>query len=327
MLVSVVLCTHTLDRYDDFTDAAESVRSQTYDNVELVLVSDGSESVFQRFQTDYGEDDDVTLAKLSENRGLLEARNAGAEAASGDVVAFIDDDAIAAEDWIERLVAAYEDQDALAVGGKMTADWVAGKPDFLPAEFYWLIGVTHRGFGPDGDMDAAGEVRNTFGSNISFRRDVFLDLDGFDTAIGGRQGDANLQGGETELCARLRAEYGQGVWYVPEAEVAHKVFAYRTGLWWLLDRAFWQGYSKRAMEVLVEDGGGEESAFLGQLLTEFVPERVRNLVTKPTLEKITQLEMMFFLTVSVGIGYLFGMTKYNELCETPVRRLRRDINP
>jgi len=87
----------------------------------------------------------------------------------------------------------------------MTPAWVAGKPSFLPEEFYWLIGVTHRGF-----ADGPGEVRNTFGSNISFRADVFAELGGFDVDIGGRKGDKNLQGGETELCARMREAYGQG---------------------------------------------------------------------------------------------------------------------
>jgi len=65
--------------------------------------------------------------------------------------------------------------------------------------------VTHRGF-----VDEPGEVRNTFGSNISFRTDVFNELGGFDVEIGGRKGDTNLQGGETELCARMKTEYGMG---------------------------------------------------------------------------------------------------------------------
>jgi len=125
-------------------------------------------------------------------------------------VAFIDDDAVADERWIERLIRAHKDEEAIAAGGRMTPLWVAGKPSFLPEEFYWLVGVTHRGF-----AEGPGEVRNTFGSNISFRADVFEALDGFDTDIGGRKGDRNLQGGETELCARLHAQYGRGVWYEP----------------------------------------------------------------------------------------------------------------
>ncbi|SDE80800.1 glucosyl-dolichyl phosphate glucuronosyltransferase [Halorientalis regularis] len=305
MRVSVVLCTHTLDRYETFTEAAHSVLEQTHDDTELVLVSDGSEAVYERFRTDFGDREDVLTHCNDENVGLLESRNNGAEVATGDVVAFIDDDAVADEDWVAQLVEAYEYRDAVAAGGKMTPEWVAGRPTFLPEEFYFLVGVTQRGF-----ADGPGEVRNTFGSNISFRRDVFLDLDGFDTDIGGRKGDENLQGGETELCARLREAYDAGVYYNPDARVAHKVFEYRTDPTWLLDRAFWQGYSKRGMEVLVPESTGEEYDFLGQLLGEFVPQRLRGLVAEPSREKALQFVMLFVFTAAVGFGYLYGATKW-----------------
>lgn len=311
MRVSVVLCTHALDRYADFSEAAESVLDQTYDDVELVLVSDGNPDVYERFRADYGDRDDVVLHCNDENVGLLESRNNGAAAATGDVVAFVDDDAVADERWVEELVAAYEDHDVRAVGGRMTPAWVAGKPAFLPEEFYWLVGVTHRGFGPKGgDEDTPGEVRNTFGSNISFDRETFLELGGFDDDIGGRKGDANLQGGETELAARLREEHGYGVFYNPDARVAHKVFDYRTDPVWLLDRAFWQGYSKRGMEVLVPESTGEESAFLGRLLTEFAPRRALRLAREPSLSAFLQFVMLFAFTGTVGSGYLFGVYRW-----------------
>ncbi len=312
MRVSVVVCEHSMDRYEDFQEAVDSLLAQTYDDTEIVLVSDGNDTVCERMREDYRGVADVVVRCLDENLGLLGARNAGAEAATGDVVAFIDDDAIADESWVAELAEVYRTKDVPAAGGKMTPAWVAGKPDFLPEEFYWLVGVTYRGFGPNGDSELAGEVRNTFGSNISFRRDVFLELGGFDTAIGGRKGDANLQGGETELCARLCNEYGYGVYYNPRAEVAHKVFEYRTELSWLLNRAFWQGYSKRGMETLVPESSGEESDFLRLLLTEFVPDRVVELVLNPGRKKVLQLAALCLLTALVGAGYAYGMTKYSH---------------
>lgn len=305
MRVSVVVCEHSMARYADFQEAVESLFEQTYDHVEVVMVSDGNQTVCEHLEPDYGDRDDVLVHCLPENVGLLEARNAGADEATGDVVAFLDDDAIADEDWIAELVSVYRDHNVPAVGGKMVPEWVAGKPSFLPAEFYWLVGVTHRGF-----ADGPEEVRNTNGSNISFKREVFRDLGGFNTDIGGRKGDANLQGGETELGARLSRDYGHGVYYNPHAEVAHKVFEYRTSLRWLLDRAFWQGYSKRGMEVLVPNSTGAESAFLGQLVTESLPERFKSIVTGPSATKLVQLVMLFVFTAAVGAGYAYGFVRW-----------------
>lgn len=294
-----------MEMYDDFTETAKSILAQTYDNVELVIVIDGNNYLADRTRNDFRHRGDVVVTENDKNLGLLESRNRGVELATGDVVAFIDDDAIADERWIESLVSAYENNDTIAVGGRMTPKWVAGKPPHLPVEFYWLVGVTHKGF-----ADGAGEVRNTFGSNISFRRDVFLDLGGFNTRIGGRKQDRNLQGGETELCARMRREYGQGVYYKPEATVAHKVFRYRTRTMWLLRRAFWQGYSKRAMESLLQGSEVEENEFLDSLTREFLPARVRRLVASPSFENLLQIVMLMVLTGTVGVGYLYGIARW-----------------
>ena len=310
MRVSVVLCTYDPALFDAFCDVADDVLDQTHSPVELVIVVDGRPDLADRVRETYGDRESVVIHENDANRGLLESRNTGAALASGDVVAFTDDDVRIDPEWVAELVAAYERTDALAVGGRMTPEWVAGRPSFLPAEFLWLVGVTHRGFGPDGDETAAGEVRNTFGSNVSFDREVFHELGGFDPSIGGRKGDANLQGGETELCVRLEREYGQGVYYTPDARVAHKVFAYRTRPRWLADRAFWQGYSKRAMEVLLPDSTGEESAFLRRLLAEFLPGRLRNLLREPSRERAARLVALVGFTLLVGLGYCYGITQY-----------------
>ena len=305
MKVSVVICTYSEEMYEHFQDSLESVQSQTYDDVEVIVVVDGNEALYERIEAEYGDDPDLTLHCNEENLGLSGSRNRALEYVTGDVVALIDDDAVADERWVEELVSVYEERDAIAAGGKMTPIWVAGKPEFLPEEFYWLVGVTHRGFAEPGE-----EVRNTFGSNISFRTEVLKELGGFATEVG-RQGEKNLQAHETEFCARMREEYGKGVVYNPDAEVGHKVFEWRTDERWLLERAFWQGYSKRAMETLVsEESSAEESEFLGQLLTEFVPARVKSLVTAPSRPEAKQLAALFVLTGTVGVGYLYGLAKW-----------------
>jgi len=75
--------------------------------------------------------------------------------------------------------------------------WLVKKPVWFPEEFYWLIGVTYAGF-PD-----------KIGSNLSFRRDVFLSLGGFNVEMGGIKGKRMLQGGETDLCIRMYRKFGK----------------------------------------------------------------------------------------------------------------------
>lgn len=301
MEVSVVLCTYDPSSYTTFREAADSVLEQTYENHELVIVVDGTTETYERAEADYSHCDDVIIHLNETNEGLAASRNTGAALANGDVIAFIDDDAVADPEWLAELITTYEQHDALAAGGKMTPEWVAGRPQFLPSEFYWLIGVTHRGFASD-----PGEVRNTFGSNISFRRDVFLALDGFSTSIG-LHGGKQLQAEEPEFCVRLRREYGAGVYYNPDAQVAHKVFEHRTNPLWLFKRAFWQGYSKRAMETLVADSAAEENAFLGYLARTSLPNRIKRTLIRRERTEAIQLGVLVALTATVGIGYLYGI--------------------
>lgn len=303
MRVSVILCTYSIDRYPDFREAADSILNQTFDDVELVIVVDGTKAVCERVQEDYADYGNTILHCNNENRGLSYSRNIGAELATGDVVAFLDDDATAEDKWIETLVDIYECYDALAVGGQMTPDWQDGKPSYLPEEFYFLIGVTYRGF-----PEEEGYVRNTFSSNLSFDREIFLELGGFKTEMG-KQGENDLQGGETELCARLEQKTGERVIYVPDAKVKHKVFTYRTNRRWLLERAFWQGYSKRRMEEIISESTDTETEFLQKLLLQFVPERITSVVRSPSLERADSLLMLFALLSSVGIGYLYALAK------------------
>jgi len=304
MKVSVVLCTYAESMYEDFTEAAESILSQDYDDVELVVVVDGDNSLHQLIKQDMNSRENVILHCNNKNLGLSKSRNVGVELSSGDVVAFIDDDAVSDPEWIDELVSAYEQHNAIAVGGKMIPRWVAGKPSFLPEEFYWLVGVTHRGF-----ADGPGEVRNTFGSNISFRSGVFEELGGFDADMG-RQGDKNLQSEETLLCAEMQTKFGKGVWYNPNAVVEHKVFKYRTEFCWLVDRAFWQGYSKRAMESFVDNEGGEEKEFLNQMIIRSVPERLRGLIFNRSLPELERLICLFIFTAAVGLGYLYAIVDH-----------------
>jgi hypothetical protein len=217
----------------------------------------------------------------------------------------IDDDAVAHEDWIENLVAVYEETDAIAVGGDVRPDWQTERPDFFPAEFYWLVGCVEPGFAEDGE-----EVRNTYGSNISYRREPFLAVGGYDPNTG-RKGDKHLQAHEAPVGIRLLEEYGRGMVYTDAAVVDHKLFDYRGDFRWLVARSFWQGYSKRVMDLLYPDAPDDKGAYLRQLLTYFVPGRLRRLLRSPSVIEAKQVLSIFAFTAAVGLGYLYAMATPN----------------
>ena len=301
MKVSVVICTYAMERYDVFSECVDSVLAQTHEPLEVVIVVDGNEPVFKRVVDEYGDLEDVVLHCNDENRGISYSRTKGAKIATGEVVAFIDDDGVAEEDWIAELVRVYEETDAIAVGGHAKPDWVTEKPNFFPEEFYWLVGCDERGMG-----EHMEELRNTYGSNISFRRDVFLSVGGYDENTG-RKGDRHIQAHEAPVCIRMANKYGKGVIYNTDAVVHHKLFDYRGNFRWLLFRSFWQGYSKRIMDILLPEASGDKNDYLKQLMLKFVPSRAKELVLRPSTPKAKQLVTIFIFTAAVGFGYLYGL--------------------
>lgn len=309
MKVSVVVCTYTMDRYDVFTEAVESALAQTYEQIEVVLVIDGNPEVYDRAVAEYSDQEHVVIHDNDENRGISYSRTKGAELASGDIVAFIDDDGVAEADWITKHVETYEETDAVAVAGYVAPNWQTEKPDFFPEEFYWLVGCTELGFAEDGE-----EIRNGYGSNVSYRRDVFLNVGGYDMNTG-RKGDRHIQAHEAPVGIRIREEYGKGIIYTADAIVYHTLFDYRGEFRWLLFRSFWQGFSKRVMELLYPGAQGNESAFLKDLFVRALPSRAKRLAVEQSINPIKEAVAIIAFTGAVGLGYAYGLIRRDVLRE------------
>ena len=107
-LVSAVVTTH--NRIALLPRALDSVAVQTYPNMELVVVDDGSREKAHSIAVEYRQILPVQYIRNEEPQGACRARNQGIEAASGEFVAGLDDDDAWTEDRIEKLVAAYSDE-------------------------------------------------------------------------------------------------------------------------------------------------------------------------------------------------------------------------
>ncbi len=290
MKASVVVNVHGGTRMTTFENAAESILAQTHDDLEFVVVVSAAPDLRRDVEARYGDLAGIRIVELEDDDGLSAARNAGAAAATGDVVAFTDDDVVADPEWIAELLAIYEAHEPAGVGGHVIPDWPDRRPAYLPAEFNWLVGAMDE---PFVDPPEPQPVRNTFGCNISFDRETFLAAGGFRTDLGKNQ-DNPLQGEEAELCARIDGEF----WYAPDAVVRHEVDDSQLSVGYLLDRSFWQGYSKAALADELSD----ESAFLSELLTRSIPGRLR----RPTGRNLVEVLMLLAYTGAVGAGYAYG---------------------
>lgn len=236
MTVSVVVCAYAEDRWQDIRRAVASLRRQTVCPLEVLLVVDHNRRLAERLRD---AEPGVLVVESDHPRGLSGARNAGLAAARGDVVAFLDDDAEAREDWLAVLLPHYEADDVLGVGGVALAVWPQERPGWFPPEYEWVVGCSYEGL-----PRAVAAVRNLLGANMSFRRRVFESVGGFRYGIG-RVGTRPVGCEETEFCIRaLKSGPGGRILHEPAAVVRHHVHPTRTRWRYLRDRCYAEGLSK-----------------------------------------------------------------------------------
>ena len=168
LVMSVVICAYTEQRWDNLVEAVEAVRRQTAPAGQIIVVVDHNSALLERVRQAMP---DVVAIENHETRGLRGARNSGVLAAQGQIVVFLDDDALPRQDWLVSLRSAYANPDVVGVGGAIEPIWETGRPAWLPEEFYWVVGCTYRGM-----PETAMPVRNLIGCNMSFRREIFSEV-------------------------------------------------------------------------------------------------------------------------------------------------------
>lgn len=309
MFVSVIVCTYRSDNFENVLDVVASLLNQTYRKTEIIIVVDGNERLREKLATTYNTHDNIQVVASEESIGVSGARNLGIRRARGDILAFIDDDAIAEKKWIESLVNTYQKSDAIAVGGTVLPIWLAKKPDYLPEELYWLVGLTYQGFGKEG----VTEVRNALGANMSFKREVFEKVGSFSQDFGfARKGASYIQGEEPEFALRMKNKFGKGFLYNPELVVYHKVSKQKTRLRILLKRAFYQGYSKALLKRLSPSPKplATEGSYLKDLLFKYIPRRIRRVfLWFEPLAEMKQLLVLLVTILAVGLGFIYGQLR------------------
>lgn len=215
--VSVVLCTY--NRADMLGPALESlIRQETHGQFrfEVVVVDDGSTDGTQATLQKIAKDSRVPIQCLrGESRGIAAARNTGVAAASGEWIAFFDDDQVADPNWLEELLDCATHAGVDVVGCSVRLD--------LPEEEIRQISPVCRELLGETKVDRKlGKCsRKEFPGTGS----MLVTATAF-KAVGTFDESWTRGGSDLEFTARLRRS-GLEAWFTPKAIVHHRVPAYR----------------------------------------------------------------------------------------------------
>ncbi len=220
--VSVIVCTHNGSR--TISDTFEGLRRLKYPDYEVIVVDDGSSdntaiiarqfgfrvistsncglsSAFPGSQN--GHDWVITTA----NHGLSSARNLGLEAATGQIVAYIDDDAYPDPHWLTYLAATFLNPRAEKYAG-------VGGPNIAPPDDGLIADcVAHAPGGPVHVLLTNQKAEHIPGCNMAFRKVALKAIGGFDPQF-------HVAGDDVDVCWRLQKE-GWTLGFSPAALVWH----------------------------------------------------------------------------------------------------------
>lgn len=233
--ISVIICAYTEKRWNQLLAAVESAQRQTSPAMEIIVVVDHNPALMERARSSFSN---IVLLENREARGLAGARNTGIAAAQGDIIAFLDDDAVAQPNWLQMLSEGYREQSVAGVGGVLEPLWPNGRPAWFPDEFDWVVGCTYRGL-----PEEAAPIRNLIGANMSFRREVFKEVK-FYSGIG-HTGSRPFGGSDPDFCIRVTQRWPEKIFlYEPKAHVYHHVDEKRTHWSYFCLRCYNEGLSK-----------------------------------------------------------------------------------
>ncbi len=201
-LVSVIICTY--NRLNHLKNCLDSMLDQTYDKFEVIIVNgpstDGTKNLINLYP--------FRSIQQTKKGGLSEARNLGLREAKGEIVAFIDDDAIADKNWVKSHAMKYKDENVGGVGG--TIKLKNGK-----IEEYKNKVNRFGDLGIEKNIANSGHewFNTTCGCNTSFRKKTLEEIGGFDEYY-------TYWFDETDVCVRV-AKAGYKIEFEVDAVVQH----------------------------------------------------------------------------------------------------------
>jgi glycosyltransferase involved in cell wall biosynthesis len=312
---TVVVCAYTAERWELLSRAIDSIGKQTLAPHELIVSIDHNHELFEQSLRQWGPGSDVDLGfpvRVVENRysgRLGSARTTAAELATGDLLAFLDDDAAAEPEWLEHLLAGFENPQVIAIGGAPLPDFATTRPRWFPPECDWVFGCVY-----DGLPTATAPVRHVIGAAMSVRRRELL-------AIGGFHSDNH---DDMDMCHRLVHYFpGSTILFEPSAVVRHHVPPHRLRWSYFWRRCFFVNRGK--VQAFRQMGGASnltaESQFARRALSVGLPGGFRDL-RRGDVGGILRAGSLASALALAAAGYAVGSLEWAVARRSPSRTVR-----
>lgn len=220
MMLSVILCTYNRERY--IYNVLQSIAAGGFGDYEIVLVNnnstDDTESECQRFAKDHPE---VAMRYCVEKQqGLSYARNRGIMESQGEVLVYVDDDAVVNREYLQTYADFFNrNKEAVAAGGPITPRYDGcEEPSWMSHYTRQLVtgelnlGTREREF-PKGAFPGGG--------NAAYRKSVFDEVGLFNVELG-RKGNSLIGAEEKDLFDKMTSR-GMKFYYLPNAILYHLI--------------------------------------------------------------------------------------------------------
>jgi len=242
MDITVCICTHNRPSY--LRDCLNGLRVQSVkaDRFEVLIVDSASDPAVAQDLVRLAREFGARLIRL-EQPGISLARNAGADAARAEYVAYIDDDAIPAPDWIDAILSALEEPGdrPVLLGGRILPIWETPLPPWWPPSLRSVLSIIEyegRGIYRSVELPPGLEP---YAANMVVHRPALRAVGGFQAAFG-RVGKVLLSDEDVQLAWTLQ-NAGHVIRYDSRILVYHQIQSDRLRPAWLLSRLYWQGAS------------------------------------------------------------------------------------
>ncbi|MFW6056836.1 MAG: glycosyltransferase family 2 protein [Chloroflexota bacterium] len=309
--LSLVVPCYSTDRYEDLMRLVASLEAQTQHIDQVIFVVQQSQVLCERlraFLDTSACSRSAQIAFIDDAPGVARARNRGIDCATGDIIAFTDDDGILAMDWAEQTRRAYcENPRMIGLAGAILPMWDSPAMAWFPRELYWMLSCTYW------ETSATTPVRNGYGVNMSFRREAFA-ARRFDESLGvgawATGAWRGVGGEEPELCVRLKQETGRDIFYIPEVRAWHRVRPYRLSIRTIVRRAYWEGRFKAVLERAHRRNEAvldTEHALLHMVADNSIC-RLKNVISQPS-PVLRQQVVVTLAVASVLCGYAEGKAR------------------